>query len=257
MCCFEHSYSGIFQNKANRRACFVGASVVEVLDKSFHAGIATIELSPLVKAYLSAGLVTVIILAVLYLLSATLHLVLLKNSKCWLRCQLIATTIKVVLVLLLLALLSMTKVEGWNATGLVSSTLITVVIIKLFGIAIACSNLVDMSGDWSYLIEFGFGVILIAIVLGIELLVIMHTLTAAVIVAAILGTFLSLISLMDLHQNMSINSWWWEEKLLNGCMYHVLRQYTLLWCLRIEEKPRAITIFDSASQEKRQDDVTA
>ncbi|XP_020279763.1 uncharacterized protein LOC109852736 isoform X3 [Pseudomyrmex gracilis] len=207
MCCFEHSYSGIFQNKANRRACFVGASVVEVLDKSFHAGIATIELSPLVKAYLSAGLVTVIILAVLYLLSATLHLVLLKNSKCWLRCQLIATTIvKVVLVLLLLALLSMTKVEGWNATGLVSSTLITVVIIKLFGIAIACSNL---------------------------------------------------ISLMDLHQNMSINSWWWEEKLLNGCMYHVLRQYTLLWCLRIEEKPRAITIFDSASQEKRQDDVTA
>lgn len=52
-----------------------------------------------------------------------------------------------------------------------------------------------MSGDWSYLIEFGFGLILIAIVLGIELLVIMHTLTAAVIVAAVLGTFLSLVNI--------------------------------------------------------------
>lgn len=50
---------------------------------------------------------------------------------------------KVALVLLLLTLLSMTKVEGWNATGLVSLTLITVVIIKLFGIAIAYSDLVS------------------------------------------------------------------------------------------------------------------
>lgn len=52
-----------------------------------------------------------------------------------------------------------------------------------------------MSGDWSYLIEFGFGVILIAIVVGIELLVIMHTLTAVAIVAAVFGTFLSLVNI--------------------------------------------------------------
>lgn len=52
---------------------------------------------------------------------------------------------------------------------------------------------VDMSGDWSYLIEFGFGVILIVIVVGIELFVIMHTVTAA-IVAAVFGTFLSLVN---------------------------------------------------------------
>lgn len=45
MCRFEHSYSGIFQNRANRRACFVGVSVFEVLDKSFYAGVASIELS--------------------------------------------------------------------------------------------------------------------------------------------------------------------------------------------------------------------
>ncbi|CAL1676252.1 unnamed protein product [Lasius platythorax] len=147
----------------------------------------------------------------------------------------------------------MTKVEGWNATGLVSLTLITVIIMKLFGIAIAYSDLVDMSGDWSYLIEFGFGVILIAIVVGIELLVIMHTLTAVAIVAAVFGTFLSLISLMDLHQNMSINSWWWDKKILHGCMYHVLRQYTLLWCLRIEQRPYVIRMFDSTPEEQEQD----
>lgn len=52
-----------------------------------------------------------------------------------------------------------------------------------------------MSGDWSYLIEFGFGVILIAIVIGVELLVIMHTLTATAIVAAVLATFLSLVNI--------------------------------------------------------------
>ncbi|KYN01007.1 hypothetical protein ALC62_08233, partial [Cyphomyrmex costatus] len=190
MCCFEHSYSGIFQDKANRKACFIGTSVFE----------------------------------------------------------------KVTLVLLLLTLLSMTKVEGWNATGLVSLTLIIVVIIKLFSIAIAYSDLVDMSGDWSYLIEFGFGVILIAIVVGIELLVIMRTLhTAVAVIPAVFGTFLSSVSLMDLHQNMSVNSWWWEKKLINGCMYHVFRQYTLLWCLRIEEKPRVITIFDSATHEQELD----
>lgn len=40
MCCFEHSYPGIFQDRVNRRACFLGASAVEVLDKSFYAGIA-------------------------------------------------------------------------------------------------------------------------------------------------------------------------------------------------------------------------
>lgn len=55
---------------------------------------------------------------------------------------------------------------------------------------------------------------------------------------------------MDLHQNMSINSWWWEDKMLHGCAYHVFRQYTLLWCLRIEEKPRAIAVFDSTPQEQ-------
>lgn len=53
-----------------------------------------------------------------------------------------------------------------------------------------------MSGDWSYLIEFGFGVILIAIVVGIELLVIMHTLTAVAIIAAVFGTFLSLVNII-------------------------------------------------------------
>ncbi|XP_018305090.1 uncharacterized protein [Mycetomoellerius zeteki] len=147
----------------------------------------------------------------------------------------------------------MTKVEGWNATGLVSLTLIIVVIIKLFSIAIAYSDLVDMSGDWSYLIEFGFGVILIAIVVGIELLVIMRTLHTVAVIAAVFGTFLSSISLMDLHQNMSVNSWWWEKKLINGCIYHVLRQYTLLWCLRIEEKPRVITIFDNVPNEQELD----
>lgn len=52
-----------------------------------------------------------------------------------------------------------------------------------------------MSGDWSYLIEFGFGVILIAIVIGIELLVIMRTLTAVAIVAIVLGTFLSSVNI--------------------------------------------------------------
>lgn len=144
----------------------------------------------------------------------------------------------------------MTQVESWNATGLVSLTLITVIIIKLFSIAIAYSDLVkrpssslyimlnqrniyneneinyvmclllhrklvdlfasiitrvkldksigrqvDMSGDWSYLIEFGFGVILIAIVIGIELFVIMRTLTAVAIVAAVFGTFLSSVNI--------------------------------------------------------------
>lgn len=54
---------------------------------------------------------------------------------------------------------------------------------------------VDMSGDWSYLIEFGFGVILIVIVVGIELLVIMCTLTAVAIVAAVFGTFLSSVNI--------------------------------------------------------------
>lgn len=54
---------------------------------------------------------------------------------------------------------------------------------------------VDMSGDWSYLIEFGFGVILIAIVVWIELLVITHTLTAVAIVATVFGTFLSLVNI--------------------------------------------------------------
>ncbi|EZA47456.1 hypothetical protein X777_15583, partial [Ooceraea biroi] len=161
------------------------------------------------------------------------------------------------LVLLLLTLLSMTKVEGWNATGLVSLTLITVVIIKLFGIAIAYSDLVDMSGDWSYLIEFGFGIILIVIILGTELLlVITHTLTATVTVAAAFGSFLSLVSLMDLHQNMSTNSWWWEERMLHGCLHHVFRQYTLSWCVRIEEKPRLITIFDGVPEEQRRDATT-
>lgn len=58
---------------------------------------------------------------------------------------------------------------------------------------------------------------------------------------------------MDLHQNMSVNSWWWEKKLINGCMYHVFRQYTLLWCIRIEEKPRVITIFDSEPPEQELD----
>lgn len=58
---------------------------------------------------------------------------------------------------------------------------------------------------------------------------------------------------MDLHQNMSINSWWWDKKMLNGCMYHVFRQYTLLWCIRIEQKPYVIRIFDSISQEQEQD----
>jgi len=53
----------------------------------------------------------------------------------------------VALVLLLLTLLSMTKVEDWNATGLVSLTLIIVVIIKLFGIAIAYSDLVKRSSS--------------------------------------------------------------------------------------------------------------
>lgn len=48
-----------------------------------------------------------------------------------------------VLVLLLLTLLSMMKAEGWDATGLVSLTLITVVIMKLFGIVIAHSDLVQ------------------------------------------------------------------------------------------------------------------
>lgn len=52
-----------------------------------------------------------------------------------------------------------------------------------------------MSGDWSYLIEFGFGVILIVIIIGIELLIIMHTLTAVAIVAAVFGTFLSLVNI--------------------------------------------------------------
>lgn len=61
------------------------------------------------------------------------------------------------------------------------------------------------------------------------------------------------ISLMDLHQNMSINSWWWDENILNGCMYHVFRQYTLLWCLRIEERPRVITMFDSTLRVQEQD----
>lgn len=51
-----------------------------------------------------------------------------------------------------------------------------------------------MSGDWSYLIEFGFGVILIVIVVGAELLVIMHTATAVTVVAAVFGTFLSLVN---------------------------------------------------------------
>lgn len=65
------------------------------------------------------------------------------------------------------------------------------------------------------------------------------------------------ISLMDLHQNMSINSWWWDKNIPNGCMYHVFRQYTLLWCLRIEEKPRVITIFDSIEEpEEQEQDVT-
>lgn len=49
---------------------------------------------------------------------------------------------KVVLVLLLVTLLSMIKVEGWNATSLVPLTLITVIIIKLLGIATAYSDLV-------------------------------------------------------------------------------------------------------------------
>lgn len=62
---------------------------------------------------------------------------------------------------------------------------------------------------------------------------------------------------MDLHQNMSINSWWWDKNIPNGCMYHVFRQYTLLWCLRIEEKPRVITIFDSTTEEQEcEQDVT-
>lgn len=61
------------------------------------------------------------------------------------------------------------------------------------------------------------------------------------------------ISLMDLHQNMSINSWWWDKKILNGCMYHVLRQYTLLWCLRIEQRPYVIRMFDSTPEEQEQD----
>lgn len=61
---------------------------------------------------------------------------------------------------------------------------------------------VDMSGDWSYLIEFGFGVILIAIVVGIELFVIMRTLTSVAIVAAIFGTFLSSVNIKQnvMHQ---------------------------------------------------------
>lgn len=57
---------------------------------------------------------------------------------------------------------------------------------------------VDMSGDWSYLIEFGFGVILIAIVVGIELLVIMRTLTTVTIVAAVFGTFLSSVNIKQM-----------------------------------------------------------
>lgn len=74
---------------------------------------------------------------------------------------------------------------------------------RLFTSIIACVKLdksigrqVDMSGDWSYLIEFGFGVILIAIVVGIELLVIMHMLTAVAIIAAVFGTFLSLVNIV-------------------------------------------------------------
>jgi len=51
-----------------------------------------------------------------------------------------------------------------------------------------------MSGDWSYLIEFGFGVILIAIVVGIELLVIMHMLHTVAVIAVVFGTFLSLVN---------------------------------------------------------------
>ena len=52
-----------------------------------------------------------------------------------------------------------------------------------------------MSGDWSYLIEFGFGVILIAIVVGIELLVIMRMLHTVPIIAAVFGTFLSSVNI--------------------------------------------------------------
>jgi len=61
-----------------------------------------------------------------------------------------------------------------------------------------------MSGDWSYLIEFGFGVILIAIVVGIELLVIMRTLTAVAIVAAVFGTFLSSV---NIKQTLLTQTW--------------------------------------------------
>lgn len=54
---------------------------------------------------------------------------------------------------------------------------------------------VDMTGDWSYLIEFGLGVILIAIILGTELLVHTHALIATATVAAAFGAFLGLVNI--------------------------------------------------------------
>lgn len=45
MCCFEHNYSGIFRDRADRRVAFVSTGIVEAFDKTFHAGVAAVELS--------------------------------------------------------------------------------------------------------------------------------------------------------------------------------------------------------------------
>lgn len=43
---------------------------------------------------------------------------------------------------------------------------------------------------------------------------------------------------------MSVNAWWWEENMIHGCIYHVMRQYTLLWCVRVDEMPQPILLYD-------------
>jgi hypothetical protein len=52
---------------------------------------------------------------------------------------------------------------------------------------------------------------------------------------------------------MRTNWWWWEERMMMGCMYHVFRQYTLLWCVRMEEKPLPIIVFDEERLEQREE----
>jgi len=43
---------------------------------------------------------------------------------------------------------------------------------------------------------------------------------------------------------MKTNWWWWEERITRGALYHVFRQYTMLWCVRIEKKPPLLREFE-------------